>query len=146
MRHCSAQITERILQGQLKNLLQSPFDKVCEEAYSVYDRACLDVIISTGLADYLGRAPDRSKGVHVDELQDALDIENQKLTIILRYLCTQGWVRETQESVFALNRSGYELLEGTNGRKRLMCAFPSTSCGLPLSGSDGQGAQNSVCP
>ena len=76
-------------------------------------------MISTGLADYLGGIPDRSKGVHVDELQKALDLENKKLTIVLRYLCTQGWVRETEEGVFTLNRCGYELLKGTNGRKRL---------------------------
>lgn len=107
----------------MKNLLQSPFEKVCDEAYAVYDRACLDVMISTGLADYLGRVPDRSKGVHVDELQQALDIENKKLAIVLRYLATQGWVRETQESVFALTRCGFELLEGQNGRKRLQYVF-----------------------
>ena len=50
----------------------------------MYDRACLDVMISTGLADYLGRAPDRAKGVHVDELQKALDIENKKLKALLK--------------------------------------------------------------
>ncbi|PSR71610.1 hypothetical protein PHLCEN_2v12463 [Hermanssonia centrifuga] len=104
---------------QLKNLLQYPFEKASEDAYAVYDRACVDVMISTGLADCLGKAPDRKKGLHVDDLQKELDMDGRKLTIVLRYLCTQGWVRETQEGVFALNRIGNELLEGSLGRGRL---------------------------
>ncbi len=107
------------LQVQLKNLLQYPFEKASEDAYAVYDRACVDVMISTGLADCLGKAPDRKKGLHVDDLQKELDMDGRKLTIVLRYLCTQGWVRETQEGVFALNRIGNELLEGSLGRGRL---------------------------
>lgn len=106
-------------QGQLKSLLQFPFEKVCEGAYSVYDRACLDVMVSTGLADYLAKATNREKGVHIDELQEALDMDSRKLAMVLRYLSTEGWVRETEESMFALNRPGFELVQGTNGRKRL---------------------------
>ena len=105
--------------GQLKSMLQFPFEKVCEEAYAVYDRACLDVMIYTGLADYLASAASRPKGVPVSELQDKLDMDARKLTIVLRYLSTEGWVRETEEGVFALNRPGFELVQGTNGRKRL---------------------------
>lgn len=79
-------------------------------------------MIHTGLADYLAQAPDRQKGVHIDDLQKALDLDGRKLTIVLRYLSTQGWVRETEESVFALNRPGFEILPGTNGLKRLRYA------------------------
>ncbi len=76
-------------------------------------------MIYTGLADCLGKAPDRKKGLHVNELQKELDMDGRKLTIVLRYLSTQGWVRETDEGTFTLNRPGYELLQGTLGRKRL---------------------------
>ena len=103
----------------MKSLLQFPFEKVSEQAYAPYDRACLDIMIYTGLADYLAKAANRPKGVPVEELQEALDIDSRKLTIVLRYLTTEGWVRETQEGVFALNRPGFELVQGTNGRKRL---------------------------
>ncbi|KAJ3558584.1 hypothetical protein NM688_g838 [Phlebia brevispora] len=106
--------------GQLKSLMSFPYEKVSEEAYGVYDRACLDVLVHTGLAEYLAQAPNKAKGVHVDELQTALDMDSRKLTIVLRYLSTNGWVRETEESVFALNRPGLELLPGKNGRKRVL--------------------------
>ncbi|KAF7789111.1 hypothetical protein EIP86_000046 [Pleurotus ostreatoroseus] len=106
--------------GQLKSLLSFPYEKVSEEAYAVYDRACLDVLVHTGLVDYLAEAASRQNGVHVDELQKALDMDGRKLTIVLRYLSTNGWVRETEESVFALNRPGFELLPGKNGRKRVL--------------------------
>ena len=86
----------------------------------MYDRACLDVLVHTGLVDYLAEAASRQNGVHVDELQKALDMDGRKLTIVLRYLSTNGWVRETEESVFALNRPGFELLPGKNGRKRVL--------------------------
>ena len=76
-------------------------------------------MIHTGLVDYLAKAADRQKGVHVDELQDVLDIDGRKLAMVLRYLSTEGWVRETEENSFALNRPGFELVQGTNGRKRL---------------------------
>ncbi|PSR70816.1 hypothetical protein PHLCEN_2v13306, partial [Hermanssonia centrifuga] len=113
----------KLFQGQLKHLLQFPIEKASEEAYAVYDRACLDVMIHTGLSDCLGNAPDRKNGLHVAILQKKLDIDSRKITIILRYLCTQGWVRETKEGVFALNRPGYELLQGTQGWKRLRTPY-----------------------
>ncbi|THG94085.1 hypothetical protein EW026_g7313 [Hermanssonia centrifuga] len=105
--------------GQLKSLLQFPFEKVVEEAYGVYDQACLDVMIHTGLVECLAGASDRQKGLHVSEIQKALDIDSRKLTIILRYLSTGCWVRETDEGVFTLNRPSLELLQGTNGRRFL---------------------------
>ncbi len=93
-----------------------------EEAYGVYDQACLDVMIHTGLVECLAGAPDRQKGLHVSEIQKALDIDSRKLTIILRYLSTGCWVRETDEGVFTLNRPSLELLQGTNGRRFLRYA------------------------
>ena len=76
-------------------------------------------MIHTGLADYLAKTAKRPKGVHVDELQRVLDLDSRKLAMVLRYLSTEGWVRETEENFFALNRPGFELVQGTNGRKRL---------------------------
>ncbi|KAJ3552858.1 hypothetical protein NM688_g3929 [Phlebia brevispora] len=103
--------------GQLKNLVEYPHEKACEESFSPYNRGALEAIIDTGVVDFLGGVPDRKRGAHVSEIQKALDINSRKLTIILRFLSTEGWVRETEEGVFALNRPGYELLQGKNGRK-----------------------------
>lgn len=97
--------------------MQYPFEKVYEETLSVYNHASLEVMVETGLADYLGSVPDRKKGAHVSDIQKALNLDTRKITIVLRYLSTEGWVRETEEGVFALNRPAFELLDGANGRK-----------------------------
>lgn len=97
--------------------MQYPFEKVSEEAFNVYDRSCLQVMVENGIVDYLDGISDRQKGAHVSDIQEALDLDSRKLTVILRYLPTGRWVRETEEGVFALNRPGLELLEGRNGRK-----------------------------
>ena len=101
-------------------MVQFPFEKVYDDALSVYNRSALQTMVVTGLADFMHSAPDRSKGVHVSEMEKALDMHSRKLTLVLRFLATDGWVRETSEGVFALNRPALELLQGANGRKVLL--------------------------
>ena len=72
-------------------------------------------MVETGLADFLGSASHLTKGVHVSEMQKALDMDSRRLVIVLRLLATEGWVRETEEGVFALNRPGLELLSDRQG-------------------------------
>lgn len=74
-------------------------------------------MVENGLVDYLDGVHDRKKGAHVSDIQKALDMDSRKLTVVLRYLSVGGWVRETEEGMFALNRPSFELLEGRAGRK-----------------------------
>ena len=121
------QITILLYQGQVKNLVQFPFEKAYAESLGVYDRSTLETLVRNGLVDFMRMAEDQEKGVHVSEMEKALDMSGRKLAIVLRYLATNGWVRETEEGYFALNRPALELLEGANGRKVIMYAFMTFS-------------------
>ncbi|EGN94593.1 hypothetical protein SERLA73DRAFT_77956 [Serpula lacrymans var. lacrymans S7.3] len=103
--------------GQLKNLLQVPYEKVVEQSCAVYDTSCLDIFVKTGIVDALAETPHSATGLHVLELQKQLDLPAPKLRTVMRYLACQGWVHETQEDVFTLNRPALELRKGNNGRK-----------------------------
>ncbi|OBZ69448.1 O-methyltransferase 7 [Grifola frondosa] len=96
-----------------------PFIKLCfvvEQSFAPYHTASIDVLLTTGLIDYMGSLPNVSAGVHADELGERFDLDPRKLTTILRFLSTNGWVSETTESVFVLNRPALELVEGRDGR------------------------------
>lgn len=107
----------RNLQGQLKALLQIPYEKVVETSCAVYDTACLDIFVQTGILDALAEPENRESGLHVLELHRELDLDAFKLTTVLRYLAAQGWVYEKSQNVFALMRPALELRPGRNGRK-----------------------------
>ena len=104
-------------QGQLQSLVQFPFERVYENALGGYDRSALETLVENGIAEYLGSPENLEKGASVLDMQKTLDMDARKLTIVLRYLATEGWVRETQEGVFSLNRPGLELLKGRGGRR-----------------------------
>ncbi|TFY81660.1 hypothetical protein EWM64_g2351 [Hericium alpestre] len=106
--------------GQLKHLLQRPYEKVVEQSCAVYDTACLDILVKTGILDRLANRANSPEGLHVRNLQAELDLDAVKLTPMLRYLASQGWLNETSEGVFALTRSALELRKGNNGRKWIM--------------------------
>ncbi|OCH89292.1 S-adenosyl-L-methionine-dependent methyltransferase [Obba rivulosa] len=106
--------------GQLRNLLQRPFEKVVEQSTAVYETACLDFVVKTSIVDKLAEAEDAAVGVSVLALQNELDIDSVKLTTVLRYLAAQGWFRESAEGVFALTRSALELRQGNNGRNWIL--------------------------
>jgi len=105
--------------GQIRNLLQRPYERVVEQSTAVYETACLDILVKTGILDRLADT-EHVTGLHVLELQSALDIDAVKLTTVLRYLATQGWLHEPEERVFALTRLALELRKGNNGRKWIM--------------------------
>ncbi|EPQ59059.1 Sua5/YciO/YrdC/YwlC family protein [Gloeophyllum trabeum ATCC 11539] len=106
--------------GQIKNLLQNPFEKVREHCFAVYDSACLDIFVKTGILDFLAELPDRRLGADLQQLHEALDLDSVKLAVILRYLSTQGWLNEREEGIFCLTRSSLELCRGRGGRALVM--------------------------
>ena len=112
---CGVALGLNLMQGQLKSLIQNPFEKAYEGALSAYSRAALEVMVETGLSDYLGSVADSAKGAPVPDIQKALDMDSRRLIMVLRLLATDGWVRETSEGVFALNRPGLELLSDRQG-------------------------------
>ncbi|KZT28364.1 S-adenosyl-L-methionine-dependent methyltransferase [Neolentinus lepideus HHB14362 ss-1] len=106
--------------GQLKNLLQQPFEKVREHSLAIYDSACLEILLKTGVLDYLAD-PSRINGaVQVSDMRTALNLGSLQLEVILRHLCSMGLVHEPQEGAFALCRPALELREGSSGRAVVM--------------------------
>ncbi|SJL10575.1 uncharacterized protein ARMOST_13963 [Armillaria ostoyae] len=103
--------------GQLKTLLQPPYEKVVEQTLAPYDAACLDIVLRTGVIDKLSEDAYRTTGLHVQQLHQFLDLDPFKLTAILRCLAAEGWLHEKHEGVYALNRPALELCLGRNGRK-----------------------------
>ncbi|KAH7906432.1 O-methyltransferase-domain-containing protein [Hygrophoropsis aurantiaca] len=103
--------------GQLRVLLQVPYEKVVEQSCAVYDTACLDVFVKAGLVDELAKPIHRATGLHVMDLHAKLDLSPARIAAILRYLSAQGWLHERAENIFVLNRPALELLPGSNGRK-----------------------------
>jgi len=99
-----------------------PYEKVVEQSFAVYDTACLDIFVKTGIVDVLADPAHLTTGLHVRELHEKLDLSPQRLVTVLRYLATQGWVHERELDVFALNRPALELLPGRNGRNWVMYA------------------------
>jgi DNA-binding IclR family transcriptional regulator len=82
----------------------------------VYDFPTVQVFVDHGIADYMATAP---SGISVATLQSELNLDSHKITTILRHLSARGWVRETENGVFALNRSSRVLLQGHMGRSMI---------------------------
>ncbi|KAG2124864.1 S-adenosyl-L-methionine-dependent methyltransferase [Suillus clintonianus] len=99
--------------AELKNLLQHPFEKAADSTFAMYDVATLQVFVEHGIVDRMAKEP---SGVSVKTLQSELNLDSHKLTTILRHLSTCGWIRETQDGIFAMNRSSRVLLQGQRGR------------------------------
>jgi hypothetical protein len=107
------------MQGEIKNLIQYPYEKVVEKASGLYDAACLDILTLSGIVDKLAEPSVRYEGLPVQTLASAVDMDPVKLAVIMRYLAADGWVSETKEGHFRLCRPSLELLE--NGRKWIKC-------------------------
>ncbi|KAF8989958.1 S-adenosyl-L-methionine-dependent methyltransferase [Cyathus striatus] len=103
--------------GQLRNLIQRPFERVVEQSTAVLQTSGLDILMKTGIVEKLSSAPNPAVGLSVQTLQDELDLDSYKLSPVLRYMAAQGWLHETSEGVFALTRLALELREGALGRK-----------------------------
>ncbi|KIJ58607.1 hypothetical protein HYDPIDRAFT_102311 [Hydnomerulius pinastri MD-312] len=102
--------------GQLKVLLQSPYEKVVEQSCAVYDTACLDIFVRGGLVDELATPDALLNGRGIDELHQALDLSPKRISVIFRLLAAQGWLREVTENTFVLNRPALQLRRGSCGR------------------------------
>ncbi|KAJ7483273.1 S-adenosyl-L-methionine-dependent methyltransferase [Mycena latifolia] len=102
-----------ITRGQLRNLLQVPYEKVVEQSFAVYDTACLNIVVNTGIIDILAESPGN---LSVGDLSKALDLDPIKVATVLRYLAAQGWFVEDEYNVFSLARPALELRLGLNGR------------------------------
>ncbi|KAG2362600.1 S-adenosyl-L-methionine-dependent methyltransferase [Suillus spraguei] len=109
--------------GELKNLIQSPLDRCIEQMFAGYDYACTNTLIKTGIIDYLSDVPDPSEGVPAVELASKLGLDSQKLIPILRCCAANGWVRETHDYSFALNRCSRTLIKGNAGRELIYTIF-----------------------
>ncbi|KAG1816221.1 O-methyltransferase-domain-containing protein [Suillus variegatus] len=107
----------RRLSLELKNLIQSPLDKRMDEKYSAYGAASIDILIKTNIIDYLSDLSNPSEGIPVTELASKFGLDSQKLVPILRCCAANGWVRETRDSSFALNRCSRTFVKGRAGRR-----------------------------
>ncbi|KAG2136353.1 O-methyltransferase-domain-containing protein [Suillus bovinus] len=110
--------------GELKNLIQSPLDKRMDDIFSAYSSACMDTLIKTSIIDHLSESSNPSEGIAVAELASTFELDSQKLVPILRFCAANGWVRETRDSSFALNRCSRIFIKGRTGR-RLNLSFLS---------------------
>lgn len=99
--------------AELKNLLQHPFEKAAESAFAMYDFVTVQVFVEHGIADRMAKEP---SGVSVETLRSELNLDRHKLTTVLRHLSACGWIRETQDGIFAMNRPSRILLQGQRGR------------------------------
>ncbi|KAG1874380.1 O-methyltransferase-domain-containing protein [Suillus subluteus] len=103
--------------GELKNLIQPPLDKRMDEKFSAYSAASFDTLIKTSIIDYLFDLSNPSKGIPAAELASTFGLDSQKLVPILRCCAANGWVRETHDSSFALNRCSRTFIKGHAGRR-----------------------------
>ncbi|KAF8208509.1 S-adenosyl-L-methionine-dependent methyltransferase [Mycena galopus ATCC 62051] len=97
--------------GQLRNLLQVPFEKVVEQSFGIYDTACMDIALRTGILDMVSK-----KRCSVAEISESLSLDPRKVATVVRYLAAQGWFLEHSQDTFSLSRAGLELRYGQNGR------------------------------
>ncbi|KAJ6466294.1 S-adenosyl-L-methionine-dependent methyltransferase, partial [Mycena sanguinolenta] len=100
-------------QGQLRNLLQLPFEKVLQQSFGIYDTACMDIVVRTGILDMISDQPCR--GCSVAEIAKALSLDSRKVATVMRYLAAQGWFLEPSPDTFSISRAGRELRRGQNG-------------------------------
>jgi hypothetical protein len=101
----------------MQALLQNPFKRIWNVINAPYESASLEFTVKAGVVDALANAPDRARGLSVQDLEEQLDIDASKLTIVLRRLCAPGWFHETSEGVFALTRPTLQLTKGRNAWK-----------------------------
>ncbi|KAG1741097.1 O-methyltransferase-domain-containing protein [Suillus lakei] len=101
---------------ELKNLVQSPWDKRMDEMHTAHVVVCADTLIKAGIIDYLSDVPNPSQGVPAAELASKFELDSQKLVPILRCYAASGWARETRDSSFALNRCSRTFIKGHAGR------------------------------
>ncbi|KAI0090303.1 S-adenosyl-L-methionine-dependent methyltransferase [Irpex rosettiformis] len=104
----------RILEGACAQLCATLAPPVCtvtdRVSNAIFDRTCLEVVVSCKIADLLKDKPD---GMHIDQLGKAAGIEPGKSEQIMRYLATSHIFAEVKEGVFSNNRLSIQLLEET---------------------------------
>ncbi|KAG1772458.1 hypothetical protein EV702DRAFT_1270649 [Suillus placidus] len=96
-----------------------------DEKYSMYGAACIDTLVKTSIIDYLSDVSNPSEafeGVPAAELASTFELDSQKLVPILRFCAANGWVRETHDSSFALNRCSRTFIKGHAGQRLNLCS------------------------
>ncbi|KAI8973144.1 S-adenosyl-L-methionine-dependent methyltransferase [Trametes punicea] len=88
--------------GQISATIHRPFLTLCDAAMGYHLPACLRFLEASHTVEILRAAgPD---GMHVRELSRHLDVDEGKLSHILRLLATHHITREVRPNVFANNR------------------------------------------
>ncbi|KAF8991216.1 hypothetical protein BDQ17DRAFT_1433217 [Cyathus striatus] len=95
-----------------------PYERVVEQSTTIYETACLDLVVKTGIIDRLYSTS--SSGISILQLQDEFDIDSRKLLPVLHYLAAQGWMHEVEEDLFLLTWLSLELIKGKCGRNWTM--------------------------
>jgi predicted transcriptional regulator of viral defense system len=81
---------------------------VVEQTLATYDSACLDIGLRTGVFDKLIEARHEKNVPSVQQLGKSLELDPAKLTPVLRYLSTHGWLYETKEGHYRITRLSLE--------------------------------------
>jgi DNA-binding IclR family transcriptional regulator len=89
-----------------------------EQYFGVYDTACMDIAVKTGILDMISDHP--FEGCSIAEISDSLSLDPRKVTTVMRYLAAQGWFLEQSQDTFSLSRAGLEMRHGQNGRQWAM--------------------------
>ncbi|TCD67183.1 hypothetical protein EIP91_000409 [Steccherinum ochraceum] len=97
--------------AQLVATVADPGNVILTKSTAYEKSACLQVAIDYKIADLLLQKPD---GVHVTTLAEATNIEEDKLSRILRLLATTHVFTEVRPNVFANNRLSIELTSSAN--------------------------------
>lgn len=90
-----------------------PYEKVVEQSFAVYDTACLQLTVDTGILDKIAES---AAGISVKDIAKSLDLHPLKVATVLRYLAAQGWFVEHEYNTFSLARPALELRRECNGR------------------------------
>jgi len=69
--------------GQLKALIQSPYERATEETYRAYECSSLYYVVKSRLVDHLAKAEDPHIGMPVKDLGQILDVDPRKLKHVL---------------------------------------------------------------
>ncbi|CAL1713898.1 unnamed protein product [Somion occarium] len=102
----------RTLQGscaQLGNIVLPPAYTIATMSMSHFTAACLNVAVTTKVADHL--LPSGAQGLHVKDLSKLTGIVPNKLSRVLRLLATKGCFKEVEPDVWANNRLSVTLLK-----------------------------------
>ncbi|CAG8892503.1 unnamed protein product [Penicillium egyptiacum] len=104
--------------GKFVELVATPSERVLEVSSQYNESRCLHIAVGLRVADILAKAGDI--GVPVDQLSDAVGIEAQKLSRVMRCLCSIHIFKEVREDCFANNGISASLIHNEALRAYVM--------------------------